>query len=193
MEPSKLSTIGKKLFEVIEFDKDEQLIYEIRKHPFGLYAIYASGILVSLVLFGALLVFATFLDNDSSGLGTDTSLLQTGLVIGGAILSLLSLGVTYLVGYLYKSNVMIVTNEKIAQVLNRSLFDRKISQLSIGDVQDVTVRQSGLFPRLFNYGSVVIETAGEQQNYTFTYAPDPYQCAKVIVGSHEKNLKEYGN
>ena len=88
---------------------------------------------------------------------------------------------------------MLVTSDKIAQVLYRTIFDRKISQLSIGDVQDVTVTQRGVLARMFNYGTIVIETAGEQQNYTFTFVPDPYMCGKAIVGAHEENLKQYGN
>ncbi|MCA9344118.1 PH domain-containing protein, partial [Candidatus Saccharibacteria bacterium] len=72
-------------------------------------------------------------------------------------------------------------------------FNRKISQLSIGDVQDVTVTQKGVLAHLFNYGTLVIETAGEQQNYLFTYIPDPYKHSKLIVGAHEKNLVQYGN
>ena len=88
---------------------------------------------------------------------------------------------------------MIVTSEKLAQLLNPSLFNRKISQLSIGDVQDVSVHQNGIFPHIFDYGTVVIETAGEQQNYTFTFAPEPYKCAQAMVNAHEENLKLYGN
>jgi hypothetical protein len=55
------------------------------------------------------------------------------------------------------------------------------------------VTQDGIFPRIFNYGTVVIETAGEQNNYIFTYTPFPYQVSKDIVGAHERNLQRYGN
>ena len=94
---------------------------------------------------------------------------------------------------LFTNNVIYVTSEKLAQVLYITLFNRKISQLSIGDVQDVTVTQKGILAHMFNFGTLVIETAGEQQNYTFTYIPDPYKHSKLIVGSHERNLVEFGN
>jgi len=74
-------------------------------------------------------------------------------------------------------------------MLYKTIFDRKISQLGIGDVQDVTVTQKGIFARIFNYGTLVIETAGEQVNYIFTYTPRPYETAKQIVGSHENIVK----
>lgn len=94
---------------------------------------------------------------------------------------------------IYNNSVVFVTSEKIVQVLYISLFNRKISQLGIGDVQDVTVQQVGIFPRIFNYGTLVVETAGEQQNYTFTYTPRPYESAKAIVGAHEKDVAAHGN
>lgn len=93
----------------------------------------------------------------------------------------------------YKSNVVLVTNEKLAQVLYKNLFHRRISKLSIGDVQDVTVIQKGVFAHLFNYGTLIVETAGEQQNYTFAFAPNPYESSKAIVMAHEDNLKRHGN
>ena len=189
---SKLSNEGKKYFKFIEFDENEQLITEIKKHPLGLFIIFATGamIAVAMIFIG---VFGSFAD-----LGSMTGVSEVNQL--GPILSVLSLlliiGVvvaTYIASFLYTSNVIFVTNEKIAQVLYVSLFNKKISQLSIGDVQDVTVTQKGILAHMFNYGTLVIETAGEQENYRFTYVPDPYQVSKLIVGSHEKNLVKYGN
>lgn len=189
MKSSQLSQIGKRLFEVIEFDENEKLIAEIRKHPFGLYLIYLTGIFVAVVLLIIFLILSIVVTTE----GSDAEGLRGLLVIAGAGIALVVLGITFVAGYLYNSNVIILTNEKLAQVLYKSLFNRKISQLSIGDVQDVTVSQNGVFARYFNYGTLIVETAGEQQNYTFSYATNPYESAKQIVGAHELNLKEYGN
>lgn len=190
MEPSKLSRTGQNLFKVIEFDEDERLISEIRKHPFGLFLIYVSGIIISVILFAIFLGIAWFANAEfSEEVGQYGDL----FTLAGLVMSLLGLGVTGIAGYIYSNNIMLVTNEKIAQVLYKSLFSRKISQLSIGDVQDVTVTQDGVLARIFNYGTIVIETAGEQQNYRFTFAPHPYYFAKQMVGSHEQNLEKYGN
>lgn len=193
MEPTSLTGVGRKLFSVIEFDDNEKLVYEIRKHPIGLIFIYGVGLFVSAAVFLALVGTAAFLEEDPVGIGDSFSTVRVVMVIAGSVLTLLALAMTAIGAYLYQSNVMLVTTEKIAQVLYRTIFDRKISQLSIGDVQDVTVTQKGVLSRLFGYGTVVIETAGEQQNYTFTFTPNPYQASKAIVNAHEENLKSYGN
>lgn len=191
---SKLSSLGQKFFKYIEFDADEELVLEIRKHPFGLVLIEVSGFFISAIMVGVLIGLSLLLDD--LGLVQDPGLLSTlqpVLILVALLLGLLGIGATFLAGWVYRNNVIFVTTEKIAQVLYANLIDRKVSQLSIGDVQDVTVSQKGLFSRLFRYGTLVIETAGEQQNYTFTYVPNPYESSQVIVGSHEKNLRAFGN
>ncbi len=191
MDPSQLSPVGKNLLNLIEFDKDEMLVDEIRKHHFGLFIIYFTGFSIATIIFIFFAVMPSFLNSDA----LDINLSSYSYVFAflGLLLVLMSAVATFIGSYLYKNDVIIVTNEKIAQVLYKTIFNRKISQLSIGDVQDVTVYQEGVFPRLFKYGTIVIETAGEQANYKFTYVPDPYRRAKNIVGSHEKNLTQFGN
>lgn len=186
----RLSAMGQRFFNMIEFDDNEELILEIRKHPFGLFLIEVGGFLVTLLL--TVIPIAIALNIETLGVGS-SSTVKTLLIFIGFILGILAIGATFIAAILYRNNVIFVTNEKIAQVLYTSLFNRKVSQLSIGDVQDVTVRQDGIFPRIFKYGTLVIETAGEQQNYTFSYVPNPYETGRVIVGSHEQNLKKYGN
>lgn len=193
MEEYKLSSVGQKHLHLIECDANEKIVYEIRKHPIGLVGIYAFGILVSSVIMAASLVLITMAQGDSAGIGADLTSLQPVIALVGGVLALLALAMTTIGAYLYRSNVVYVTTDKIAQVLYRTIFDRKISQLSIGDVQDVTTTQKGLLARAFDYGTLVIETAGEQENYKFTFTPRPYEASRAIVNAHEENLKLYGN
>lgn len=192
MDPKKLSPSARQAFKLIEFDEKEKLLLEIRKHPFGLFIIYLIGGFVTVTMLS--LSFGIALARgDVLGIGVDATTLQLPIIFISFLLAILSLVMTAIGSYLYKSNVVLVTSEKISQLINLTIFNRKISQLSIGDVQDVTVVQRGLFAHWFKYGTIVIETAGEQSNYNFTFAPDPYEAAKVIVGAHESNLREFGN
>lgn len=187
-----LSAEGKKHFAFIEFDEEEVLVTEIRKHPFGLFMIFFIGMfvtVVSMIVAGFVSVsdLNSFFQSSNADAGKGVVIALSFLV---AVLSLLG---TLIGAFLYKSNVIFVTSEKIAQVLYTNIFNRKVSQLSIGDVQDVTVSQKGILARIFRYGTLVVETAGEQQNYTFTFVPDPYKRSQDIVGAHERNLVLYGN
>ncbi len=190
----RLSQTGRRFFDLIEFDENEQLILEVRKHPFGLLVIWTLGVIVSLVLLTVPIVLAAFIGSSGSVVGaSDVRSIQALLFFIGIVLAVGGMGVTFINTMLYKNNVIFVTSEKLAQVIYTSLFNRKISQLSIGDLQDVTVKQNGIFPRAFNYGTLTIETAGEQSNLVFNYVPAPYDSSKLIVGAHEANLHKYGN
>lgn len=193
MEETKLSSVGRQLFKIIEFDKDEELYYEIRKDTFGLMMIYFTGLFVAGAIFLLFVIGPSALKGDPLGLGADMTTIKVALALLGGLVTILAIIGTAIGAYLYQSNVVLVTSEKLAQVLYRTIFDRKISQLSIGDVQDVTVSQNGILARLFDYGTLIIETAGEQSNYTFTFTPKPYEAAKAIIFAHEENLKKFGN
>ncbi len=193
MQPEQLSNNAKNLFKLIEFDENEELICEIRKHPFGLLLMYVIGTLVAFALLAVTIALTFAIQGDPLETGSDLSKAQPLVILFGGILIVLTVIMTFISAYLYTSDVVLVTTEKISQFLHKTIFDRKISQLSIGDIQDVTVSQVGVFARLFNFGTLVIETAGEQQNYTFVYTPNPYKRAKDIVGAHEENLKKFGN
>jgi uncharacterized membrane protein YdbT with pleckstrin-like domain len=186
---SKLSDMGKRFFRLIEFDDNEELLLEIRKHPFGLVILLVIGAIVGFSVLVATFLFA------SSGFLSDIELdgARPFFALIGFILTVLVIVATAVYAQLYRSDVVYVTNEKVAQVLYQTIFHRKVSQLNIGDVQDVSVTQQGIFAHMFDYGTLVIETAGEQQNYTFTFVPTPHQAAKAIITSHEANLKQYGN
>jgi hypothetical protein len=188
----RLSVEGKKHFDQIEFDANEELVLEIRKHGFGLVIILFSGAFVILVLMAIAVAASSNTLLQAIGLG-DLDAVRSIIIIIVFLLVVGSVIITAIAAFLFVSSVIFVTSEKIAQVIYVSLFHKKISQLSIGDVQDVTVSKKGIFAYIFNYGTLVVETAGEQQNYTFTFVPDPYQVSKQIVGAHERNLTTYGN
>jgi hypothetical protein len=190
---SRLSPLGQKFFDMVEYDENEQLLMDVRKHPFGLFLLELTGFFITLVV----AVVPVFLAFNTSNAGVADGEAGRGigalLVLLGMILGIMALAGTFIAAVLYKNNVIYITNEKLAQLRYLSLFNRKISQLSIGDVQDVSVQQKGIFAHWFNYGTLIVETSGEQQNYTFTYVPKPYEVSRAIVSAHEENLKLYGN
>lgn len=193
MDIKQLSPVGQKYLHLIERDADEKILYEIRKHPIGLVGIYLLGMFVASSLFAGSLAFNYLLSGDTAGIGSDFGTIGPLVLLFGGVLSILALVMTAIGAYLYQSNVVYITNDKIAQVLFKTIFNRKVSQLSIGDVQDVTTIQKGPLAHLFHYGTLVIETAGEQANYTFHFTPKPHEASRAIVNAHEENLKLYGN
>jgi hypothetical protein len=187
-----LSPIGQKFFPFIEFDEDEQLLGEIRKHPVGQFMIMAGGVIVALVTAILTIVLAA----NVSRLGTtvsDPSSLQNIIFGIGFVVSVIALLGTVIPVYIYRSSVIFITSEKIAEVMYVSLFNRKITQLGIGNVEDVTYSQLGILPRMFDFGTLNIQTASDTDNAVFSYVPLPNKNTQLIIEAHEQFVKKYGN
>ncbi|OGY45724.1 MAG: hypothetical protein A3J65_02065 [Candidatus Buchananbacteria bacterium RIFCSPHIGHO2_02_FULL_45_11b] len=89
----------------------------------------------------------------------------------------------------YYLDVWIVTNERIINIEMKGLFSRTSSEQKLYRVQDVTSEIKGFFATVFNFGTVYIQTAGEQQRFIFKQVPHPDQVAKKINTLVEENKK----
>ncbi len=189
----RLSPVAQKLFKYVEFDEDEEVIAEIRKHPIGIIVIAIVGIFITLSLFLGSLLLAMNLESLGFDLGDGAGSFKAIIMGIGAILAVVALAVTGISIVLYRLNVVFVTNEKIAEVAYYSLFNRKVTQLGIGNIEDVSVHQRGIFAHIFNYGTLIVETASEKENATFTLVPTPNVFSQPIIEAHEKYVEKFGN
>jgi hypothetical protein len=159
----------------------EQQICEIKRHPIGLIGTYIAAGFLLLVL--AVLVFVLaphIFKNASSG----RVVVVGGLVFvaGAAVVA----GFLFVARKVYWSNRWIVTSDSITQVRRTSLFDKQTSQLSLGDLEDITAEQDGPLAQALHFGVISAETAGAKDKFTFPYCPRPTEYAKQILGARER-------
>jgi len=160
----------------------ERTICEIKRHPIGIMGIYtAAGLLLVTAAVLAFILAPHFI-TDSTGNGSRTA------VIGGLVfllIAIVALVFTYISTKVYWGNSWILTSDSITQISQNSLFKRQSSQLSLDDLEDVTSEQNGVFPRIFNYGLLRVETAGERSKFVFLYCPNPNYYARAILAARE--------
>ena len=77
-------------------------------------------------------------------------------------------------------NVNIVTDERIIDVDFISLIYKVVSECKIERIQDITYRTGGAIRSLFNFGDVIIQTAGELPQFVFEAVPRPQEVAKIL-------------
>ena len=162
-------------------DSDETKLLEVRKHIFGIILVYIQtsfGMILATAL-SYLLLPSVIEDTDQA--------FYIGSIFA-AVTVLISFVVIIFATVIYRQSRLIVTDRNITQVLQYGLFSRKVSQLNIVNIEDVTSFQSGLIPTMLNYGTIKIETAGEQANFSFTFCPNSNHCAKIILDAREKML-----
>ncbi|OGY31099.1 MAG: hypothetical protein A3A61_04040 [Candidatus Woykebacteria bacterium RIFCSPLOWO2_01_FULL_43_14] len=93
---------------------------------------------------------------------------------------LMVLGFTFEQFLMWYFNVYIVTNKRIVDVDFFGLFYKQISETEIDKVQDITHRVAGIPNTFFNYGDVLIQTAGETLNFEFQSTPYPAEVQAKI-------------
>jgi len=57
---------------------------------------------------------------------------------------------------------------------------RNISEATLANVEDVTHTVSGTLQVVFNYGDVIVQTAGEQREFDFESVPSPARVQDII-------------
>jgi len=77
-------------------------------------------------------------------------------------------------------NVCIITDERVFDVDFVNLIYREITDANLDQIQDVTVRMGGAIRTIFNFGDVIIQTAGEVPRIEFTAVPNPDKVAKIL-------------
>jgi hypothetical protein len=167
----------------------EIIVCNVKRHPFGIVSLYVSAIIGMAVT--GILAFMMLPDllNQFSG-DSNGATLSLGIAVTVIVLLILVLGVATSV---YWQNEWVVTTDSITQITQNSLFGRQVAQLSMDNLEDVTVDQSGIIPHMFNFGTLKVESAGERSKFVFPYCPRPNEYARKILEVHEHFLEERRN
>lgn len=107
----------------------------------------------------------------------------------GAV-GMLGVGVSILVGlflafrtlWVQQLNAFILTDSRIIDVDQRGLFHKVVSETTFDKVQDVSYVVKGVGPTIFQYGSVVVTTAGGAANLEMQGVRWPQRVQELIVG-----------
>jgi hypothetical protein len=84
-------------------------------------------------------------------------------------------------------NIYIVTNQRIVDIDFYYLLNKHFSQAELNKVQDISYVTKGILSTVFNYGNVLIQTAGELPNLEFEKVPNPEQIVETIRTLTEKH------
>ncbi|MDO8728279.1 MAG: PH domain-containing protein [bacterium] len=93
---------------------------------------------------------------------------------------------------LYTLNVVIVTNKRIIESEQRGFFNRKISELHVHRIQDISVHTNGMIETFLQFGDIVVQTAASERQFTFNQIANPEivkDTIMQIVGSQFSGIK----
>ena len=165
---------------------DERVILVVRRHILELFPTFVIVGFIYLLVLLAIFVFPFVFTSLVTGFAYNFYVLIVSLI---ALLNTVALFSVWTLHYLH---VSILTNEHFVEINQSGIFSRRISELSLDKIQDVTSSQHGVFNSVFNIGTLLIETAGEVENFELNYIPDPYQTSQKIMEIEEEFSKRHG-
>lgn len=155
-------------FNFIERNDNEVIFTVLRPHWFT----NLSWILLSIVMFIAPII---------------VKLLPINVNIPGNIFTLITL-FWYLITFSFTLekfiswyfDLSIITNTRVIDIDVKNLLDRKFTEAQIKKIQDISYKVAGVSQTFFNYGSIKIETAGENPNIEFEKVAFPNKVTKLL-------------
>lgn len=177
---------GPQTFKYFEAqDPGEKVLFTVRKHWFYLIRPFVYGLFIV-----GLWILVYLLLKTTHDLPFEESWLK--LVLG--LLTMFTALFSYIVWLIKYLTTFLVTSERLVSIDQLALFVRKTAVLEYSSVEDVTVTKKGFFATVFNYGTVLIQTAAEKLNFEITYIPDPEGLQDKIMELRDKfivNESEY--
>lgn len=157
----------------------------VHRHWIGIVGIYAEIITgISVILIGTVLALMGSFGHLAKG--------TAGLLSVGALLLVAFLVVILLLSlYVYRSSRIIITDQSLVAVVQKALFVRKISRLSMSNVEDVTAEQRGILATLLNFGELTIQTAGQEDNFIFPFCPKANDVADKILAARQAYARRH--
>lgn len=160
-------------------ENNEVVVDIVKRHPIGLIYIFLAAFagLFAVIAVAGLSFSDTFRQSSSE---------SVGLVAGIAVLVLGLVGFMMLIIIsVYKKSQIILTDRSLVTIVQRGIFNRKVSRLSMSNVEDVSCEQKGLLPTMFNYGTLTVQTAGEEDNFIFPFCPRPNHYAEEMLAARQ--------
>lgn len=90
----------------------------------------------------------------------------------------------------YYLDILIITDKRIFNIDQKSFFHRESGSFRIDRIQNVTVNQKGIIQTLLDFGTVHIETAGENEEFIAAYIADPYTIKKFINELQDRAIEK---
>lgn len=77
-------------------------------------------------------------------------------------------------------NIFIVTDKRVIDIDFLNLIYKQVSECHFSEIESLTYTQGGFVRAMFNFGTVLVQTAAEIENIEFEDVPVPADVSKII-------------
>ncbi|MBR1874880.1 PH domain-containing protein [Candidatus Saccharibacteria bacterium] len=168
---------SKKDFPDISLEENEYVVLKIKRS--GIIPVLVwSGVILSAIFFIALNIIIA---NASTGMFSMNSASKGFFSIVLDVVFGVVLIAALVSSNVYASNKLFVTNKRIIQKTQASLFSSATNVIDLISIEDVSFKQTGLFEHILKIGTLRMSTVGDETTYTFKCVDTPIDELEVIT------------
>ena len=163
---------------------DEKILMVIRKHVIVYVRIIAAFLLtvVAPLLIFLKIWFKYYPFETNTNLGIAVGLFACIYILFGLLLACIA-------WINEQFDLFIITNQRLIDITQVTLLKRTVASTPLKHIQDATSDISGIFPTVFNYGNLEIQTAaGSASVFQIDRISDPGFVARAIL-NHVRELR----
>jgi len=122
----------------------------------------------------------------------------TALTSDQIVASLLAIGlfnlfvvIVFLIAILdFYFDIVIVTDRRVVDIDQEVLFYRKVAELDLEQIEDVSSINNGFLATVFNYGQVEVQTAGSHENFIMNNVRYPREISAIALNLSQQSKKD---
>jgi hypothetical protein len=154
----------------------EKVITQVRRHLITYVPTLFFFALLLLVPFGLYFLVQNLFPNLLTG-----SVSYPLLILSSSVYYLSVMLFFYTSFVEFYLDLHIVTNDRMVDINQITLFARKIAEVDLYQIQDVSSEVRGVFGTLFKYGNVDVQTAGSIPKFSMENVPNPHHLRRLIL------------
>jgi hypothetical protein len=174
-------------YPYLHLSQNEFVIDVARRHIIGILGIWIISGLITIFALAVPVIYAANRANIASLFGGNADALPSTVLLTIPMLVVVAFVLLggWAASYVYSKNMLSLTNESLIQSIRYSLFNSTDKTANLRNIRDASYDQDGIFPRMFNYGTLTVTTEGNDQGYKLTFVKNPKVHAQAIVDAHE--------
>lgn len=156
-----------------DLDSDERIILFLRRHLITNFIWVVEGIVLLFLPF--LIIFLSgFFD-------FQTNFLPFNYYIFAILFYYAMVFQFFFLNFLnWFFNISLVTKRRVLDIDFKILFSKNVASTKIAQIEDVSLNQVGLIRAVFDYGDILVQTAGTEDNFDFEAVPHPERVVHIV-------------
>jgi len=162
---------------MIKLAKDEKILFIARKHWFVF--VKETIVLFFFLCVPLLIIFAFKFLNTKYDIKIHGDVITLFIFLSSIFLLFIWVSI-FIVWTDYCLDILIITNIRIVEVEQKGFFSRELSTFRLEHIQDVTAEMNGIIQTFLTFGTIHIQTAGEDREFLMRGVSKPFELKNFI-------------